>query len=116
MWIFSNDAFLSIVAHKTEPGRFCVRARFKGDLEKVFNNKEVQIIETPEADYRFRTEIDQPMLLDLVCEEALRVDYDNFKSSVREDWRHDVYLDVWSRLWREQEKRTPRAKKKKRKT
>ena len=36
MWIFQNDSFLSIVAHRDKPGMLLVRARKAGDIEAVF--------------------------------------------------------------------------------
>jgi hypothetical protein len=53
MWIFLNNAFLSIVQDKDNMARFMVRARLRGDLERVFAH--ATVIETPPpADYRFR--------------------------------------------------------------
>ncbi len=40
MWGFSNNAFVSAVAHRDIPGKLMVRARFEGggDLQKVFGD------------------------------------------------------------------------------
>jgi hypothetical protein len=42
MWVFLNDSFLSIVAHRTEPGVLLVRARTAGDIEAVFPQAHVR--------------------------------------------------------------------------
>jgi len=52
MRIFLNDAFLSIVHKDGDESTLLVRARRKGDLERIFPTADVQ--ETPRNDYRFR--------------------------------------------------------------
>jgi hypothetical protein len=36
MWVFLSGAFLSIVQDKQKPERLVVRARRRGDIERVF--------------------------------------------------------------------------------
>lgn len=111
MWLFLNNAYLSIVADKNDKNLLLVRARFKGDLERVFADVSVQ--ETPTADYRFRTKIPRKRVAARVSEEVLTISATNFKASVKEIWRHDVYLRVWSALHSAQAQRLVGEKAKK---
>ena len=85
MWLFLNNAYLSIVADRDDQSRLLVRARFKGDLERVFGKVVVQ--ETPTADYRFRTRVPREAVADRVAKAVLGTTATNFKASVTEDWR-----------------------------
>lgn len=40
MWIFRNDAMLSVVENWDDPTLLLVRSRQHGDIEKVFPNAE----------------------------------------------------------------------------
>jgi hypothetical protein len=44
------------------------------------------------------------------AEQALTLKATNFKASVREGWRHDLYMDVWSTMNEAQHRRHARAK------
>lgn len=94
MWIYLNNAFLSIVAHREQPENLLVRARVRGDIERVFPGCDV--LETRTADYRFRSVIPRGEVARRLAELALDISYTNHKSSVRDPDRHDVYMDVWS--------------------
>lgn len=101
MWIFLNDAFVSIVAHKDDPDKVVVRARVKGDIENVFGD--VEVIETDNSDYRFRAFLPREMVANAVWNSLMDVDYTNFKDSVKENRRHDAYLGVWDVMRRLQD-------------
>lgn len=108
MWIFLKDSFLSIVADRDRPERLLVRARFRGDLEQVFPGlKNVTELPTSGADYRFRVSLRRDLVAQVLAELTEAVDYPNFKNAVQEDWRHQAYLGVWSRMLAEQERRRP---------
>ena len=96
MWIFLNDAFLSAVAHTEKPDHIHVRARVRGDIERVFAGADV--LETPEGDYRFRADIERAEFARVLAEWAEAIDYPNFKGSVRERARHDAYMKVWQAM------------------
>ena len=53
MWIVLNKSFLSIVKNRNNNSELLVRARVKGDIEKVFENADV--FEDMNADYRYRS-------------------------------------------------------------
>lgn len=103
MWIFLNNAFLSVVAHRTRPDLALVRARVKGDLERVFPKAKVQ--RTPLADYLYRAEVDWDTLEATMRAQIEAIEYPNFKGSVREHDRHQAYADVWGVMYHWQERR-----------
>jgi hypothetical protein len=104
MWIFTNNAFFSIVKHRTEPSMVMVRARVKGDLEKVFGT-DVDVSETTDSDYRFRITAPQQLVAELVKNQIEEIDYANFKNSIgsQDHLRQRYYANVWSIMdsWQE---------------
>lgn len=114
MWIFLNDAFLSIIDPKAAytggkgpvSNKLLVRARIKGDIERAF--PEANVTETPNRDYRFRAMIDRREVADTMAARVMAMDYGNFKGSVAEKARHDAYTGVWRVMHREQERRAGR--------
>lgn len=117
MWIFLNNAFLSIVDPKgayeggtgPQSDRLLVRARIKGDIEAVFPH--AKVTETPRRDYRFRALIDRAEVAEAMHRQVMQLDCGNFKGSVPEKARHDAYAGVWGVMHREQQRRVaPRGK------
>jgi len=103
MWIFLNDAYLSVVQCKDRPDKLLVRARFKGDLQRVFGEN-ISVYRTPGADYLYRTVVDRAEVAKILWNRVMAIDYQNFKASIQNDWRrHDTYLDVWRTLKEAQE-------------
>ena len=99
MWIFLNDAFLSAVEHRNDPNLLLVRARVSGDLQRVFPDLAKNVQKTTKADYRFRLAVDRTRFMEALNQEVGRIDYGNFKKSVKEFDRHEAYLDVWSAMY-----------------
>lgn len=99
MWVFMNDAFLSIVAHRDDEGSFMVRARAEGDIERVFPRAKVE--ETPHADYRYRATLPRSEVGGAVYRNLMEIDYPNFKGSIaKSDYpRHDAYMEVWQAMY-----------------
>ena len=106
MWIFKNNAFVSIVEDKDWPDALWVRARVAGDLERFFEGTDaaLDVIETPDADYRFRVCVSREIAAKAVTTAVESVDYVNFKNSISNDKagdrRHHAYLDVWRAMFR----------------
>jgi len=101
MWIYLNDAFLSIVAHRDDPGILLVRARRQGDIERAFPAAAVKV--TGAADYRFRAELPRQDVADALAAAVAGIGYPNFKASVAERDRHQAYLRCWAAMsdWQE---------------
>lgn len=99
MWLFLNDSFLSIVAHREEADALLVRARRAGDIEAVF--RDVPVLEQGGTDYRFRATVPAAEVAQAVAGRVRAIDYGNFKDSVPDRARHDAYLRVWDvmRRW-----------------
>ena len=106
MWVFLNNAMLSIVAQRSQPGTLLVRARSAGDIERVF--PDVKVSETPTADYRYRAEISAEEVARALAAQVRAIDYPNFKATVRDAGRLHAYPDVWDVMARYQEVKHPR--------
>ena len=83
---------------KFNENQLLVRARVKGDIEKVFEDADV--FEDENADYKYRSYICRENVANVISYELLKIDYDNFKSSVSKDEMHrsHAYMNVWSAL------------------
>ena len=98
MWIFLSNSFLSIVDKGDDTGQtLLVRARKKGDIERVF--PAAAVIEGAGTDYRFRTRIDREEVAQRMADAVRNTSYENFKSTVREQGRHDAYMSVWNAMF-----------------
>jgi len=120
MWLFTQYGFFSTVcaregdgsrSHAVDEGRVMVRARLRGHLEALKSRFPeelggLEIMETPETDYRYRLFIDKAVwvrVLKLLGEE---LDYDNFKSKVARnlaavggEYERSLH-DVWDTMQR----------------
>jgi hypothetical protein len=98
MWIVLNKSFLSIVKNRNDKNTLLVRARVKGDINKVFQDADV--FEDYNADYKYRSYVDRQVVANVISEELMNINYDNFKSSVSKDdiIRKNAYMNVWSAL------------------
>jgi hypothetical protein len=98
MWLFLNDCFLSIVHKDCARDEVLVRARRKGDIEKLFPKAKVDRV--THADYLFRSVISRREFEKAIVEETRRITYSNFKDSVpkEEQALHDAYLRVWGTM------------------
>jgi len=93
MWVYLNNGFFSIVDHRDQPEMLLVRARAQGDIARVFGIEEQ---ETPGADYRYRAVIPRNAVANILAAEIKRIDYPNFKDSINDLSRYQVYTDVWA--------------------
>jgi hypothetical protein len=100
MWVFMNNAFLSIVADRNDQDCLLVRARFAKDIKAVF--PEAEVMETPDADYRFRALLPRTFVSARLAYAVNQIDYPNFKGSVLQNWRHDLYMKVWQIMFKAQ--------------
>lgn len=89
MWIFSQQAFLSIVRHMDKPNILVVRSRFKGHIEQIFPKAVVE--EDPKRDYRFRAELPANEVAKTISRLVSEISYDNFKASL--GMNDEKYLD-----------------------
>jgi hypothetical protein len=107
MWIFLNDGFISVVKDKHNFGKLLVRARFKGDIERIFPTAEVR--EGEGTDYRFRASIHAELVASTIAVRLNVINYPNFKNSVlttKDEYRQlrsDAYADVWEQMYKHQD-------------
>jgi len=111
MWIFLNNAYLSIVRHRDLPDQLLVRARYKEHIKAAFPH--ASVIETPDADYLFRAVVHEAAVADAICGAIMDIDYDNFKNSIPDDRYHTACLNVWTTMYTYQQRGSRNAKKKK---
>ena len=104
MWVFRNDAFVSLVQDRDMPDQLWARARVKGHLEAFFAGTidPKDIIETVDADYRFRIVVEREFVVAVMRAAVDTINYDNFKKSIPQtakgDRYHDALLKVWSAM------------------
>lgn len=125
MWLATKFGFFSVVQNTRLPrsNGYVIRARVKRDLvllsKAMWPGPVVGLITTKDADYRYRLEISQDELRDLMIFLAAEVDYSNFKgmiekSPTQKDKLHG-YHEMWqqARYWQCDEG-SPKLKNKKR--
>lgn len=100
MWLCLNNAFFSIV-DTTNDGNLLVRARRKGDIQRIFGK--VEVTKTAGRDYLWRAYIDRETVAAVVSKQVLGINYGNFKNSVRDDDLHRAYSAFWGIHGRMQE-------------
>lgn len=96
MWIMLNDCFISVVQKDCARDEVMVRARRKGDIEKLF--PKAKVTRYTKSDYLYRAPVKREELKTAMAGEVDRVTYDNFKSSVTDVPLHNAYLRVWNAM------------------
>lgn len=100
MWLFTTDGFFSAVADRDHPGHVVVRTRVREDGERLLAALGAgELLETQEADYRFRVRATREAWVGYVASAAEDIDYDNFKAAVavrNGAGRARTYGDVWA--------------------
>jgi len=102
MWIFTKDGFFSAVHKSEQPNHMLtVRARSRVDLVKVnkkLGKKRIKIISNKGTDYEFRIEIDRSTWANYLYDEAMGLDYGNFKDEIHliDERRANIYSRVWA--------------------
>lgn len=104
MWIFTRDGFFSAVKDQyCGENELMVRARVRDDLERFCDREALDpndIMEFPQADYRFRIKVPRGRWIAYVGTMAHDIDYPNFKGTVisRDHDRHTAYMECWRAL------------------
>ncbi|MDO5310173.1 MAG: hypothetical protein Q4G03_11885 [Planctomycetia bacterium] len=101
MWLFTKHGFFSAVQNWDDKDKIHVRARFKGDLERLCEayNVQANVVQIPRTDYPYRMDFPRDTWAQIVKDEANGIDYTNFKSAVHDGTdRDDAYMVVWSTL------------------
>ena len=95
MWLYTSKSFVSVVAHKDNPGLLVVRARIKDDILELFPF--AVVTHTTTTDYPYRANLKRSEVAAVVSQYIADINYYNFKSSVPKDdyKRSKVYSTVW---------------------
>jgi hypothetical protein len=101
MWVFTKNGFFSAVEHFEDSNLIHVRARFRGDLERLCGEYGIlpKVACTPGNDYMYRMDFDRSEWARIISSEASGIDYDNFKDAVHDGTDRDrAYMNCWSAL------------------
>lgn len=98
MWICLTDSFLSIVHKDCADDELLVRARRRGDIERVFPHAKVVV--NMNTDYMFRARVKRTDVADALMIQAATIDYPNFKNEVADDDLHNAYSSIWNVMFR----------------
>ena len=101
MWLFTKHGFFSAVQNHNDSNLIHVRARFKGDLERLCKTYgiEPKVVETPKGDYPHRMDFKRETWSEILRREALDIDYTNFKNAVHDGTvRDDAYFEAYDAL------------------
>ena len=98
MWVFLNSGPVSVVARKDDRSVVLVRARRRDHLEAALREWDGEIIETPDADYRFRASLAKGTWAEILTEHTMKIDYPNFKDSIKDGEVKTTAMKVWSIL------------------
>jgi len=102
MWIFLSKSFISIVQKPGDTDVLTVRARIKGDIETVFPEAKVEV--NKGTDYKYRAKVPREVAAKALHDQVMAVTYPNFKSTVKEKKRHSAYMNVWSAMYKVQDR------------
>lgn len=103
MWLATKVGFYSVVQHKNRKNCYIVRARCREDIENLINgipsiNNE-SVVETRDADYRFRLNINKYQFNALMGFLSNSVDYPNFKDEIKSSKQQKDKLSFYTKIW-----------------
>lgn len=103
MWIQTTKGAFSIVQHRDEKTQVLVRARREQDILRFAgmvsnSDKMVGPWKDNMADYPWRIKISAEECSLVLCRLVLEINYDNFKSSVRDKQLLSAYYGVYESL------------------
>lgn len=94
MWLCFSNAFLSVVHKDCEPDELLVRARRKGDIEKIFPDADVK--RTVGVDYLYRAVLKRSEVSEVMTKMLMGYKANNFKDTVKDNQLHSAYMSIWS--------------------
>jgi hypothetical protein len=94
MYVFTENAFLCVVAHEQDERLLEVRARFQGDIERTF--PEAEVAYTPSEEYPYSTSVSRGRASERIALQVEHIGYRRFNPSSDEPWRQTVYSEVES--------------------
>ena len=93
MWIHSEKGFLSIVEFIGSPDNLLVRARYDGDIERIFG-EDTYVMAGAGSDYEFRAVVPREQVSAVIHRMVDEISYPNFKDRMENVHRrqHSDYL------------------------
>jgi hypothetical protein len=98
MWLFTEGGFVSAIRYKNDKDEITVRARDKKSLAEIIDRTGAEIIKLPNTDYPYRVIISDAEWASWVAEQALNIDYPNFKNRVYQTRGKD-FAHLLSEVW-----------------
>lgn len=98
MWLFTEGGFVSAIRYNNEKDEITVRARDKKSLADIIDRTGAEIIKLPNTDYPYRVIISDAEFGAWVAEQALNIDYPNFKNRVYQTRGKD-FAHLLSEVW-----------------
>jgi hypothetical protein len=95
MWLFINEAFLSIANKSDDSNMLLVRAR--RTIERLLPEANVHV--GGGTDYCYRSRIDRERMATVIADSIRKIDYSNFKSTVTDAHSHNSYMDACSAMF-----------------
>ena len=96
MYVFTENAFLAILAHEQDERLVEIRAQFKGDIERTFPESEVAF--TLGEEFPYSTSVSRDRASERIALRVQHVGYRRFNSASDEPWRQNAYSQVESVL------------------
>lgn len=98
MWIFTQEGFISAVRKQDRPDEITIRARDARSLESIAALTDQKVASSPDGDYPYRVFVSPEFFADWLRDQALNIDYSNFKSRVTKTRGHD-FVHALHRVW-----------------
>ena len=98
MWIFTETGFVSAVKKPDDDGKYAIRARDEESLAGLIAATGAELITTTNSDYKYRVIIEPKQFVEWVVEQALNIEYSNFKNRVAQTRGYkytEALHDVW---------------------
>ena len=99
MWLFTKDAFLSIVADKDNPdaGDLLVRARRRDHIPNVF--PDASVFSEAGSDYAYRAWVPREEVKQALEKQIDELSYTNFKNAIDDNDYHNAAINVWFAMY-----------------
>jgi len=97
MWIFTTSGFISAVQDSGDR-TIIVRSRDQKSLINLSDKYKTKVIATPIADYPYRLILTHQQFAEWIQEEALKIDYPNFKSAAKIQ-RDSIFVKALNKVW-----------------
>lgn len=92
MYVFTENAFLCLLAHERDERLIEVRARYQGDIERTF--PEAEVGQTGDEEFPFATSVSRDRAAERIALRVQHIGYRQFNPSSEEPWRQELIQGV----------------------